>query len=173
MSAPMTLAVSQRLDLNAEIDALIRSGDASALDDAALNVLFECARRYLVREIAVKGRRLTRVQEQAVARVHGVDGEAITESRRRHIARVTGLSHRLNDEATKRVNAEWVALLAESFMVNGTRVTWAEATVAQHETRAAFLDGLAAGNIETAAIHRAAVTACRDAHVDTLAEVTA
>lgn len=55
-------------------------------------------------------------------------------------------------------------LLASSFALgDGTRVTWAEATVEQHQARVAMLQGMAAGTLETAARHEEAVAMLREA----------
>lgn len=63
-------------------------------------------------------------------------------------------------------------LLGSDFALgDGRRVTWAEATVADHEQRVAMLETSAVGTLETAARHRAAIEMLRRHGVKTLAEV--
>lgn len=54
---------------------------------------------------------------------------------------------------------------------DGRRVTWGEATVSEHETRAEMLTGQAAGVAETAARHVAAVKMIREGGVSCLADL--
>ena len=48
-------------------------------------------------------------------------------------------------------------LLASSFVLNGIRVKWQDATVDQHEARAVMLESMASGDLQTASIHRQAI----------------
>jgi hypothetical protein len=64
-------------------------------------------------------------------------------------------------------------LLGTSFALgDGTSVTWGEATVDQHRQRVEMLSANAAGVVETAARHVAAVRMCEEAGVSCLAELT-
>lgn len=75
----------------------------------------------------------------------------------------------------KSLRAEWTdELLASPFAVgDGRIVTWGSATVADHEARAEMLSKMAAGTLETAAMHARAIEHIRTAGVETLADVTA
>lgn len=68
---------------------------------------------------------------------------------------------------------EWTAeLLASDFaMADGTRVTWGDATLEQHEERAALFQRNALANSEGAARHLKAVEALRESGRTTLNEV--
>jgi hypothetical protein len=56
---------------------------------------------------------------------------------------------------------------------DGTRVSWREATVAQHEDRIDMLTKMIAGTSETAAMHMRAVEMIKDAGVDCLGQIGA
>jgi hypothetical protein len=161
MGAPMTLAKSRQLDLNAEIDALVSRGDSAALGDVGPDVVFECARRYLAAQINSRSRQSVRGREQ-FEKVRE-ESRAVTASWVRTVV----------EKLAADLAGEWSELLlAERFVLpGGGQVSWAEATVEQHEARALFLEGLASGNVETAAIHRRAVRDCLDARVESLAGI--
>ena len=55
---------------------------------------------------------------------------------------------------------------------DGTRVTWRDATVAQHEERIDMLAKMIDGTAETAAMHMRAVQMIKDAGVENLAQLT-
>ena len=60
-------------------------------------------------------------------------------------------------------------LLAGTFALgDGTVVSFADATIEQHETRASWLESQAAGTLETASIHRRAIADCIAANQPTL-----
>ena len=157
----MTLALERQLALNAEIDALILLGDIDGLDSADPGLLYECARRYLSAQMNVRNRRAVRGREQSV--------KVLEQSRAKTALRVRGVVETLRSELA----AEWsLELLADKFVLpNGVWVSWADATVAQHEARAKFLEGQATGNVETAAIHRRAISDCLTARTDSLGQV--
>jgi hypothetical protein len=161
MSKPMTLVRDRQLGLNAQIDALVMSGDAEALLFASEDVVAECARRYVSAQIISRSRRSVRGREQ-FAKVRE-ESRAVTASRVRDV--VESLAADLREE--------WSAeLLRDRFVLpDGSLVSWAEATVDDHRVRAEYLEGLAAGNAETAAIHRRAISDCLDAHVESLAGI--
>ncbi len=54
---------------------------------------------------------------------------------------------------------------------DGTRVSWRDATVDQHEERITVLGEMISGTTETAAMHVAAVKMIRQAGVDTLGQL--
>jgi hypothetical protein len=56
---------------------------------------------------------------------------------------------------------------------DGNRVTWRDATVADHEERIGMLTKMMAGTSVTAAMHISAAQMIKDAGVDTLGEVMA
>jgi hypothetical protein len=161
MSKPMTLVRDRQLELNSQIDALVMSGDAEALLFASEDVVAECARRYVAAQIISRSRRSVRNREQFV-KVRE-ESRALTASRVRDV--VASLAADLREE--------WSAeLLRDRFVLpDGSLVSWAEATVTQHKARAEYLEGLASGNAETAAIHRRAISDCMDAHVESLAGI--
>jgi hypothetical protein len=161
MSIPMKLADSRRLDLNAKIDALVLAGDSDALLVASADVVDECARRYVVAQINSKGRRSVRSLEQ-FAKVR-------EESKEKTASRIRNVVASMEAELLDDWNAK---LLAEQFVLpDGTWVSWGEATVHDHRVRAEYLEGLAAGSVETASIHRRAISDCLDAHVNSLAGI--
>jgi hypothetical protein len=63
-------------------------------------------------------------------------------------------------------------LLGSTFATgDGTRVSWRDATVAQHEERVGLLTKTIAGTSETAAMHITAVQMIKDAGVETLGQL--
>lgn len=74
------------------------------------------------------------------------------------------------DELTASIRLEVTEeLLASSFALgDGRRVTWAEATVEDHETRIKLLQTNAVKNIETASKHQAAISMLEEANAPTL-----
>jgi hypothetical protein len=84
------------------------------------------------------------------------DDAARREGDRKLFARISSIV----DDFAANLRIEWTAeLLATSFAIDnsGETVTWAAATVEQHERRIAMLEANVAGNIEAAARHRKAV----------------
>ena len=69
------------------------------------------------------------------------------------------------------VRMEWTAeLLASGFILsNGSKVTWGDATVEQHEDRLTTFTRLAVANAEGAARHQQAIEALRESGAPTLA----
>lgn len=81
------------------------------------------------------------------------------------------------EERAADLDIEWTAALLTTTVAlpGGERVTWGEATVEQHEARIAMLAKHAAGELETASRHRAAVESIKAAGVrclDDLVTVT-
>jgi hypothetical protein len=147
--------------LEDRINMIIESGNLSYADENE-EVIHECARRY----VDAEHRRLERNASRDVERAAKVRQEANAQLRERVRDIVAEMSSELHAEWTK-------TLLASSFAVgDGTRVTWSAATVEQHTERAQMLEGMASGDLQTAAIHRQAVRDIEAAKVKTLAEVT-
>ncbi|BBY11002.1 hypothetical protein [Mycobacterium marseillense] len=85
-------------------------------------------------------------------------------------ALVTKLIRDVADEVRFEVTAE---LLDTMFATgDGTRVSWGDATIAQHTERVDTLTKMIAGTSETAAMHIAAVRMCEGAGVDTLRQIS-
>ena len=78
-------------------------------------------------------------------------------------------------ERAATLGMEWAAplLAATVAMPDGSRVPWGEATIEQHETRIAMLSKHASGELETAARHRAAVSAIEAAGASCLNDFAA
>jgi len=145
--------------LEERINKIIESGHLT-YEDEDQEVIKECARRY----VDAEHRRYERHANRDVERAFKVRQEANAKLRERVSEIVTELSANLL--------AEWSAdLLKSSFILNGVRVTWQDATVDQHEARALMLEGMAAGDMQTASIHRQAVHDIKALKVTTLAQV--
>lgn len=145
--------------LDERIDLLIETGIVTFDDD---EVTDECARRYVDAEHRRRNRNASRDVERS-AKVR-------QESNARLRDRVSGIVAEMSADLL----AEWDAsLLASSFATgDGARVTWQEATVEQHIERAERLEGMAAGDLQTASIHRQAVHDIEVLGVSTLAGVS-
>lgn len=141
-----------------EIEAMIMSG---TIDPRASHAaLVHMAERWL----ADQHRRRMRAEARHVetAATHRTRATAITHER------VTALAARIVERTTQ----DWGQLLDKAFaLADGTRVTWGEATVEQHEARADMLKIMAAGDLETAALHMSAVRDIRAGNAETLGEV--
>ncbi|TFB96562.1 MULTISPECIES: hypothetical protein [unclassified Cryobacterium] len=141
-------------ELNERIDAVVISGTFTHEDAQDLPFLLECARRY----IAVEHRKRERASNRSV--------EQYAKVRTEHKARLVTKVNAIVAEAAKYLHAEWSReLLGSTFSLgDGTRVAWADATAEQHADRAQMLEGMAAGDLQTASIHRRAIqdlTACK------------
>ncbi len=79
----------------------------------------------------------------------------------------------LVERESQRVRLEVTRELLETRFAlgDGTRTTWGTATVSQHEQRIVMLTKQAAGTVETAASHRAAIEMIQAAGASTLAEI--
>lgn len=77
------------------------------------------------------------------------------------------------NEVADRIRFETTAELLNTVFAtgDGTRVSWRDATVAQHEERVDMLTKMIAGTSETAAMHIAAVRMIKDAGVETLGHI--
>ena len=156
----MTLIDMTRTDadeyMRNRIEELIIDGQIITADD---DVLLECARRYVTTEHAKRDRKSSRAVEQ----FHKLKTEKSAELR-------TKVSVLMGAFAGKVLSGEWAPeLLASTFaMGDGEVVSFADATIEQHEARASWLESHAAGTLETAAIHRQAIADCLAAHQNTL-----
>lgn len=82
---------------------------------------------------------------------------------------MTALIEQIAAETRLEVTAE---LLGSEFALgDGRRVTWGEATIADHEQRIAMVTANAVANAEDAARHQAAVSLLKERGLDTLAEI--
>jgi phage protein D len=148
--------------LEERINAIIESGHLTYEDN---EVTEECARRYVDTERRKRERNLSRDVEQT-AKVNA-------ENRARIRAKVSLRLNGIVDEIRTELSADWSPdLLASSFALkDGARVTWADATFDQHEEYAVMMEGLAAGDLHTAAIHRQAMHDIKARGVASLAEL--
>lgn len=161
MSTPMTLAQYEAQEVSEIIDELIASGDIDAVESAGSDVVLECARRYIFKAIAQRKRARSRNRE----RYEKVREEAN--------AKLRAKARMIVDDLARELHSEWSAsLLKATFSLpNGSQVSWADATTEEHEARAAQLEGLAAGDLQTAAIHRQAVADILAAGVSKLGDL--
>ena len=96
------------------------------------------------------------------------DGPAAA-ARERHVARMVDLIAEFRQEIRLEVTAE---LLETQFALgDGRRVTWGEATEADHRKRIALLSNNAAANLEVAARHEVAIQMLADAGLSCLSEM--
>lgn len=148
-------------NVNESVDALL---NGASLESMPRDVILECARRY-IDSLSKLRRRADDRSREAVAKF-----EMDTSNAK---ARLRAKANLITTELAKELHREWsAALLAGEFALpDGSRVTWAEATAAQHELRASQLEGLAAGDLATASIHRQAINDLRSAGVKTLSEL--
>lgn len=89
-------------------------------------------------------------------------------------SRFSGLRE-LVDDMTSKLRLKWEKDLLESKFAlrDGTRVTWADATIEQHEERAAMFEQNVLANAEGAARHRRAVQDLTEAGAQTLGQLVA
>ena len=129
---------------------------AGELDpSASRSAIAYMAGRWLAEQVRGRERKLARAGESAV-RVNRTEQVL---SAAREVARAASAQHRV----------KWSTLYCNTFALpNGERVTWGLASIEQHEARAAMLEVMAAGDLETASLHRAAVAEIRDAGGDSL-----
>lgn len=141
----------------AEVEKMIEAG---VLDPSATRSALELmAGRYLAEEVRKRRRRAARRDERATRP---------WEPSAARIAQVLRITERVAEKA----RTEWADLLDATFALpSGERVTWRDATVAQHEERARMLEVMAAGDIETAALHREAIHDIRALSRRTLGEL--
>lgn len=161
MSAPMTVSQYEAQEVSELIDELIASGDIDAVESADSDVVLECARRYVFKAIAQRQRAQSRNRE----RYEKVREEAN--------AKLRAKARMIVDDLARELHREWsVSMLGSTFSLpNGVQVSWADASVAQHEARASQLEGLAAGDLQTASIHRQAVADILAAGVSRLGDL--
>lgn len=145
------------------IFALVEVGeiDLEAAED--FTTVLECARRYVELEWRKRQRSAGRnVERNTMIRLRA------TEKLREQMTAIA-------EDMAKTLSAIWSGeLLGSEFQVgDGTVTTWGEATEQQHELRASMLEGLAAGDLHTASIHRAAILDIRKFRVSSLCEIDA
>ena len=157
----MTLTDNTRTDadeyMRTRIEELIIDGQILTADD---DVLLECARRYVAAEHNKRDRKSSRTVET----YH----KTTAESRAKLLTRISSITSALANH----VSPGWAPeLLKSTFTVGGVDVSWANATLEQHEQRAEWLEAHAAGTLETARIHRQAIADIVAAKRNTLAGV--
>lgn len=153
MSTSATSSVPGRADAD-EIEEMIEAGRVNP--NATRSSLLAIADLWISEQVRRRVRRRALKIERSAQRVN------IDEARLARITRIT------SDIATK-ASTEWSDLLDVAFSLpTGRRVTWREATVDDHRSRAEMLEGMAAADIEAAAIHREAIAAIRAAHASSL-----
>lgn len=134
--------------------------DVNTID---VSVLIEIADRWLRAEHSRRLRATARLLERDNQQVDIVD------------AALANAVNKIARDMAERIQNEWApSLLAQSFALpDGRLVRWADATVDDHETRAAQLEKHASGIIQTAALHRRAANDIRAGRGKSLADVTA
>ena len=155
----MTLIDMTRTDadeyMRDRIEELIIDGQIITADD---DVLLECARRYVATEHAKRGRNSARNVESHL--------KFKAERSARLVSKMSVLVDAMADD---HISGWAPALLDGTFAVgDGTVVSFRDATIEQHATRAAWLESHAAGTLETASIHRQAIADCIAANQPTL-----
>lgn len=158
-----TLARVTADDLTAQIAELIDEPDR--VEDAPYEVLVECARRYLVAQQLRRQRRGVRNSEQYRSAAARHDEKTL--------AAVRLITTRMYEEVEEAVLSKYGNFLNLEFALpDGSTVRWADATAAQHEARAEYLEKLAAGNADTARLHRSAIRDLAAAGVDSLGRLS-
>lgn len=99
---------------------------------------------------------------------------SLDEINERHDRKLFAGIGRILDEYRATLHAEWTAdLLASTFALgDGRTVTWGEATIADHATRIDLLTKMAAGTLETAALHQKAIDELTATGLPSLAAMT-
>ena len=157
----MTLTDNTRTDsdeyMRTRIEELIINGEVPpTVDD---DVVLECARRYIAAEHNKRSRKSVRNVE--------IFHKTKVEERAKRLAKISVIT-----TASAAEVLGWPRpLLGSTFTVDGVQVSWADATVEQHEARALWLEAHAAGTLETARIHRQAIADILAANQNTLAGV--
>ena len=142
-------------EINERIDSVVSSGIPENIELESGEILTECARRYVAGQVKMRGRASARSRESVAKFDEAVDGAK---------ARLRAKANLITTELAETLHREWsAALLAGEFALpDGSRVSWADASSAQHDLRASQLEGLAAGDLATAAIHRQAINDLRN-----------
>lgn len=133
----------------AEVEAMLEAG---ILDPAATRSALEyMAGAWLAAQV--------RKRERYAARRNEVGRHATRAS-----AAMLATVERVSQTIAARRGADWAHLFDRDFALpGGGRVSWRDATVEQHVKRAVMLEVMAAGDLETAALHRQAIADIRSA----------
>lgn len=160
----MTLSRSRTVDMNERIAAVVSSGNPENITHESHEVIEECARRYIASQAKQRDRADGRSREAVAKFDQAVNGAK---------ERLRAKANLITTELAQSLHREWSAsLLAGTFALpDGSLVLWADATSAQHNLRASQLEGLAAGDLAAASIHRQAINDLRSAGVATLGEI--
>ncbi|WP_202192807.1 hypothetical protein, partial [Bacteroides stercoris] len=118
------------------------------------------------------GRRRALLREHGRPRGSARADETTATARRERASRaVIERASLIATAIAEKATTNWGDLLHATFALpSGERVTWAAATIEQHEARATSLEVMAAGDLQTAALHREAVSTIRGAHTHNLAD---
>ena len=154
----------------------------SWLERRTRDEILDCAARWVMEQVASRGRRETRTVERdevptprpatrriapdpTVAEVElatQATDQALSRLRNRVNRQVAAHAKRLTSEWSDRIRAQRIAL------PDGRTTTWGAASLKDHAERADMFEGLAASNAEGAARHRRAIADCAEAGVETL-----
>lgn len=145
----------------AEVERMVEAG---AVDpNASHRALLYMASRFIAEEVRKRERSAARANESAAA-VHRAQASAEVLKRAQQIA----------SSVAAKAHTDWALLLDSTFALpSGERVTFAAATAEQHELRAVALEAMAAGDLQTAGLHREAISVIERAGVDTLGDALA
>lgn len=145
------------MTVNEEVEAMVEAGQLDP--SASIEALTYMAERWLLDQVRGRERRAARVTEAPQLRLQAA---AVA---RQKVATLTA-------QIAARARHSWGDLLDSTFTLpSGERVTWRAATVSQHQQRAEMLEVMASATMETAALHRAAVSDIEAAGVATLGEL--
>lgn len=161
----MEIAVMSSADINSRISEVAASGDPESIERESDEVVAVCARRYI--------EALVRERERSAARA--VESKAkFADAANSAKAKLLEKTKQITTDLARSLHQEWTAaLLAGEFALpDGSRVSWADATVEQHNERAAQLEAFASGDLATAAIHRQAVFALQTAGARCLGDLS-
>ena len=177
--------------MNPKVNDLIAQYPDIEWDEVEREILIEIADNWLRRERAkwYADAKVPFVRDEAKVAVESTRRKRATSRNRTEARKVeqrvmfdrekvkTAVSNRVAEiarETRSMISSEWTGLLSTTFVLpDGTRVTWADATIEQHEARAEHLEKQAATRLETASLHRKAISDLRERHVATLGALAA
>lgn len=161
----MSVLLRSMTDINDRIIEVVASGEPESIEREPDEVVAECARRYIQAQMHLRERAAARSREA---------GSKFSAATKRAKATLRDKASRVTTELARSLHREWnEALLAGEFALpDGSRVTWAAATVEQHRVRADQLEAISVGNMATASIHRRAISDLQAAGAGCLAELS-
>lgn len=150
-------------DILDEVENMIEAGALSR--SASREALEYMASKYLAEEL----RHRTRENARNLETEARMAARAARPERSAHV-----IAEKMSQVASwiaQETHTNWTMLLDKTFALpTGEQVTWAAATVEQHEYRATSLEIMAAGDLQTAALHREAVAVIRERHAMNLGD---